>query len=302
MEPGLETVQTVDLLFPDYDSLRQGLAKDLYDQERVVQEYFEQAAHITTLNVTRLIFNASHTELRALPDAYLMLFLLQASAVEYLKSKNYTITAAGGCGLGIYGALYAAQAFTFPDGLYMLSKWATAYATLLQEKNFKKIEVRGVPHTILEKSIVKQTDGSLFLSEKLDTDRFVLSGIRSAVEAWEEQLLVKNPQREIIELPLEGGLYADLAPETIAPFKQYLEKVEFKDAQIPCFAPDNTYDLSTAPQIKEFMGQQPCIFQDRVQLIERYADAETIMIPFADKDLLTQVKTRYPEKNIITLL
>lgn len=302
MEPGLETVQTVALLFPDYDSLRQGLAKDLYDQERVVQEYFEQAAHITTLNVTRLIFNASHTELRALPDSYSLLFLLQASAVEYLKSKNYSITAAGGCGLGVYGALYAAQAFTFPDGLYMLSKWATAYSALLQEKNFKKIEVTGMARTIIEKTIGKQAAGTIYLSEKLDTDRFVVSGIRSAVEGWEEEQLVKNPHISIVELPLEGGLYADLTPEINAAFKQYLEKVEFKDAQIPCFAPDRSYNLSTAFQIKEFISEQPCMFQDRVQLIERYADAETIVVPFADDDLLTQVKTRYPEKNIITLL
>ncbi|GEM_PF-7091612 len=302
MESGLDTVQTAALLFPDYDSLRSGLAKDLYEQERVVQEYFEQAAHITTLNITRLMFNSSESEVRALPDAYALLFLLQASAVEYLRSKNITFTQVGGYGLGVYGALFAAETFTFPDGLYMLSKWATAYNDLLHEKNFKKIQVEGISRKVLEKKIEEQDTQLIALSEKISETIYVITGIRSVVETCQEYFQTKYPESAITELSLESGLYADLAPESIAHFKQYLEKVEFKDATVTCFAPDSSHDLVHAQEIKDFVSMQPCTFQDRVQLIERYAHAETIIIPFADEALFAQVKARYPEKNIINLI
>lgn len=238
-----------------------------------------------------------------MPDAYALLFLLHASALEYLRSKNITITAVGGTGLGIYGALFAAQAFTFPDGLYMLSKWATAYNELLHEKNFKKIQVEGISRKVLEKKIAEQEPRSIALSEKLSETTYTVSGIRSVVEACEESLQKKYPESVITELPLEGGLYADLASEEkITHFKQYLEKVEFKDAAITCFAPDASHDLAHAQEIKDFVSLQPCTFQDRVQLIERYADVETIIMPFADEALFAQVKARYPEKNIINLM
>jgi [acyl-carrier-protein] S-malonyltransferase len=297
----LENIQEAALLFPDYESLRSGALKELYDQQRVVQEYFEEASHITGLNVTRLLFNASESELRSMPDAYALLFLLQASVVEYISSKNITITHVGGYGLGAYGALYGARAYTFADGLYLVSKWATAYYELLQEKNFKKISVSGVTLKELKKVLSSQDTHQVMLSEKFSETGFAVSGVRSVVEFCEEELLKLQEKCMIIELPLEGGLYADLAPEITLNFKLYLEKVEFKDSQTICFSPHKTEDLVTAQQIKDFIIEQPFLYQDRVQLIERYAACQTIIVPLADEALLAQLRARYPEKNIITL-
>ncbi len=297
----LENIQEAALLFPDYESLRSGIAKNLYDQERVVQEYFEEAAHITGLNITRLMFNASESELRSLPDSYALLFLVHAATGAYIRSKDITITHVGGMGIGAYGALHSARAYTFADGLYLVSKWAAAYYELLQEKNFKKILVAQIPLKDLKKIIAKQENGQVILSEKISDDLFVVSGMRSAVEAFEEQLMAAHSNGVITELPLDGGLYADLASESTLNFKQYLEKVEFKDAEVTCFSPHKQEDLVTAQQIKEFVIEQPFLYQDRVQLIERYAECSTIIVPFADQPLLEQLRAQYPEKNIITL-
>lgn len=297
---------TCAILFPGYASLRSGLAEKLHEEHRVVQEYFEEAAHITTLNVTKLLFNSSESEMRALPDAYPLLFLLQASATEYLRSQNYIITQVGGYGLGAYGALYAARAFTFPDGLYMLSKWALAYQELLEHTNFKKILVSGVSHKELKHIIAhdlnKDMSPEVAVSEKLESEQYMITGSRAVVEILEERIIDKFDSVTINEESLEAGLYASLAStESIANFKLYLEKVEFTDAAVPCFSPHSSVNIKTAQEIKEFVVEQPFLSQDLVQLIERYADVDTLVIPFADEALLTAVKTRYPEKNIITL-
>lgn len=297
----LENIQEAALLFPDYESLVSGAAKELHDRERVVQESFEEAAHITGLNVTRLLFNASESELHSLPDAYALLFLLQASVVEYIRSKNINVTHVGGYGLGAYGALYAARSYTFADGLYLVSKWASAYYQLLQEKNFKKISVSFVTLKELKKILSKLDNNMIMLSEKVSDDIFFISGTRSMVEAFEEALMPVHPESVIVELPLEGGLYADLAPESDLNFKQYLEKVEFHDAESICFSPHKNQDLTTGQQIKEFVIAQPFLLQDRMQLIERYAECQNIIVPFADKALIAQLIERYPEKNIIPL-
>ncbi len=295
----LETIKSCALLFPGYDSLRSGIAKELHDQHRTVQEYFEEAAHITTLNVTRLLFNASESELRSLPDAYALLFLVQASVVSYLRFKEIEITSVGGCGLGAHGALFACGAFNFPDGLYMSSKWATLYQDLLHEKNFKKVKVDGITLAKLKKLIAKH-DTSLAISEKITESEFVVAGARSIVEEVEDQLTLDGIAHT--ELVLEGGLYADLAPDAYANFKIHLEKVTFNDPQVTCFRPDVSKDFKSAQEVKEFIAHQPFLFQDHAQLIERYAESEILVIPFADQELLEQVHTRYPEKNIITLL
>lgn len=302
MESELQTFEAITscaLLFPGYDSLRSGIAKGLHDQHRIVQEYFEEAAHITTLNVTRLLFNASESELRSLPDAYALLFLVQASVVAYLRFKEIEITSVGGCGLGACGALFASGAFNFPDGLYMSSKWATLYQELLHEKNFKKVKVNGITLVKLKKLIAKYGT-SLAISEKITESEFIVAGTRSIVEEVEEQLTLDG--RAHTELVLEGGLYADLAPDAYTNFKVHLEKVTFNDPQVTCFRPDVSKDFKSAQEVKDFIAHQPFLFQDHVQLIERYVESETLVIPFANQELLEQVRTRYPEKNIITLL
>ncbi len=298
----LENIQEAVLLFPDYESLHSGIAKELYNRNRVVQEYFEEAAHITGLPVTRLLFNASESELRSLPDAYVLLFLVHAATTAYIRSKDITLSAVGGYGLGAYGALHAARAYTFADGLYLISKWAAAYYELLQEKNFKKISVSNCSLKDLKKNLSKQDKELIMLSEKVSDDVFFITGTRSVVEIFEEDFMPLHPESVIVELPLEGGLYADLAPESNAQFKQYLEKVEFKDAESVCFSAHVSEDLITAQQIKDFIIKQPFLYQDRVQLIERYAAYQNFIVPFADEALIQQLRARYPEKNIIAVL
>lgn len=298
----LNAVQECAILFPGYSSLRQGLAQSLHDNHREVQELFEEAAHITELNMSRLIFSAPESEMRYLPDAYLLLFLLHASAVAYCRTQNMTIVAVGGAGMGAYSALYTAHAYTFADGLYMLSKWGSAYNELLQSTNFKKIQVTGVTYKELQKLLIKQDSSEIAISEIITGSSCALSGMRSVVEAFEEKILSKKADVVITELPLEAGLYAPFASESVANFRQYLEKVEFQDTDIACFAPQENRDLILAPEIKEFVAEQPFLLQDHVQLLERYSKFDTIVIPFADDALLAQVTLRYPEKNIITLL
>lgn len=297
-----ENIQEVAVLLPNYESLCSGMAHALHDRERVVQEYFEEAAHITGLDITRLLFTASASELRSLPEAYIVLFLVHAATDAYIRSKGIAITHVGGYGLGAYGALHAARAYTFVDGLYLVSKWAAAYAELLHERNFKKISVSPISLQDLHQVLSTHDKHQVALSEKVSDDVFFVSGARSVVELCEEALLAARPDSVIIELPLESGLYAPLDAEKSAMFAQYLEKVEFKDAEIPCFNPHRSGALQTADQIKEFIIKQPFLFQDRVQLLEQFADCPVLVVPFADKPLLEQLRARYPEKNIITEL
>jgi malonyl CoA-acyl carrier protein transacylase len=171
----------------------------------------------------------------------------------------------------------------------------------VQEHNFKKILITGVSHTQLNELLSAKPHQNSILSEKLGALQFVVTGTRSAVEACEEELLRLHKNALCEELAVEGGLYADLVSTSNLNFKQYLEKVEFKNPQIECFSPANAADLLTAQQIKEFIVELPFLYQDRVQLIERYAACSTLVVPFADESLRTALAARYPEKNIITL-
>lgn len=282
-----DKVTEVAVLFSDYQCLRQGLLKSLYDQERIVQDDFEQTSHITQQDMVRLAYNSSLSEVRALPDAYALLFLLQTTVTHLLRAQEITITHVGGVGMGAYAALYTARCYTFADGLYTVSKWAKLYEQFLQTHSFKKIEISG--------KLGKNK--SLFISEQLTPDTCTVGGETQDIEAFQE----KHSDKVIRDYPLESGLYADVMPDERAQFQQILLKVEYADAQIPCFDAHVPGVLQTAAEIKDFVANQPFQMQNYVQLVEQYADCTTILMPCADESLYEYVKQRYPEKNIIIL-
>ena len=296
---GAVSTQQAALLFPDYASLRSGIAQTLYHEQRVVQEYFEEAGHITGSNIPRLLYQASESELRSLPEAYSILFLVQAATQAYLSSTGITFTAVGGLGLGAYAALHAARAYTFADGLYIMSKLALVYQELLEANNFKKISVSPIGLAAVQGALAKLDSQQIALSEKVTHDTFVISGRRSVVEKLEEEH-ASMPGIQIDELPLEGGLHAQLDAFDETAFKRYLEKVEFQDTHVTCYSPHQVHDLVYAQDVKEFAATNQFLLQDRPQLIERYAQAELLVAPFADDGLLKQLRTRYPETKIVT--
>ena len=46
----------IALLFPGYGSQFVGMGKELYDEYRIVQEYFEEASHVLNINFVKLMF------------------------------------------------------------------------------------------------------------------------------------------------------------------------------------------------------------------------------------------------------
>ncbi len=301
MKYQLEKESRVAFLFPDYEALVPGFAQHLYHHDRIVQEYVEEAAHISGLPVARFFYNSSISELHALPDCYQLLFVQQVSICAYLRSQGIAVIQVGGLGTGVYSALCAAGSFTFAEGLYMLSKWGVSYEQLLHEKNFKKILIVGIPEKNLTKILAGYDHAQIVLSEKFDTLHFAVSGLRLIVEEFQAAVIKQYASSNITEMPLESGLYANFMQETTAYYRQYLEKIEFKNPELPVYLPYPSKELSSA-QVKEIVACQETVYQDHMYLIDQFIGVDTIIMPGAGKNLSALVQTRYPEKKIITVI
>jgi [acyl-carrier-protein] S-malonyltransferase len=69
----------VAMLFPGYSSQFVGMGKELYDEYRVVQEFFEEASNCLNLNFVKLCFASSDAELSKVHKAYPAMFLVSTS-------------------------------------------------------------------------------------------------------------------------------------------------------------------------------------------------------------------------------
>ena len=282
------------ILFSDTGFQKTGWGKQLHDQERVIQEYFEQAEHILATSTTRLAFNATVSEMNALPESYALAYLLQASYAGYLKKHGVSIERFAGIGIGAYAAGYAAGAYTFADGLYLVSKWTTLYRDHLLENSLRKLSISGISH----KKIKTVLPSTVYFSEIIAPDVCTVAGKTAEIELLQQTLVEAYPHAQMVLLDVELGIYGGI-DEVCQVYKQYLEKVEFNDITAPLISSiDHVSALTQAADLKAYFGDLPCSTQYVGAVLEQFADIDTLFLPYAGQPLLEWVQARYPDKRI----
>src|ERR1700679_1827025 len=138
------------MLFPGYESQFVGIGKELYDQHRLMQEYFEEASSCLNLNFVKLCFASSDSELSKIQNSYPILFLLSTAVAALLKQEGIRPDVCVGYCDGQMSALSAGGGISMPDGLYFFSKYAAFYQELLKEYPFKSYRIKGMDRVLLE--------------------------------------------------------------------------------------------------------------------------------------------------------
>jgi len=110
------TSMKIALLFPGYGSQFVGMGKELYNDYRIVQEYFEEASNCINTNFVKLCFASSDAELSKITNAYTSLFLVGSSIYALLKELEIEPDMVAGYNNGEFAAMFAGGCFSFPDG------------------------------------------------------------------------------------------------------------------------------------------------------------------------------------------
>src|SRR5579872_2345677 len=98
----------IALLFPGYGSQYVGMGKELYDEYRIVQEYFEEASNCVNINFVKLCFASSDSEISKLVNAYTSLFVIGGAVSALLKEHGIVPDVVAGYNNGEITALFAA--------------------------------------------------------------------------------------------------------------------------------------------------------------------------------------------------
>ncbi len=98
--------------FPGQGSQHVGMAKDLYDNFRVVRELFEEASDATSLHLRRLCFEGPESDLLLTENTQPALLTASVAAFRVAETeRGFVPSAVAGHSLGEYSALVAAGAF-----------------------------------------------------------------------------------------------------------------------------------------------------------------------------------------------
>jgi [acyl-carrier-protein] S-malonyltransferase len=293
----------IAVFFPGYGSQYVGMGKDVYDENRLVQEYFEEASNCLNINFVKLCFASSETELASMPNAYTTIFLLSSALYALLKQEGINPSLVAGYNIGEYSSLLAANSITLPDGLYLLNKLANFYQELLATVEVRMIHVRAVDTHILTtlcEHASRADDRAVIASYNSPTEHIV-SGSRAVIEYVQQRVLDIDGGATAEDMPLEFGLHSPLMDPVARNLKIYLEKVDFKNVQVPWLSGIDGRIILHGEEIKQRVIQQivtPIHFPRVLQAVHEY----DVLVTMGPGHQLSQlIAAYYPEKQCVVI-
>lgn len=292
----------IGVLFPGYGSQFIGMAKELYDESRVVQEYFEEASSCLDVNFVKLCFASSDTELARMDNAYASIFLVSSALFALLKERNVKPYLIAGYNQGEFAAIHAAGGFTFPDGLYLLSKYSSLYAEMLTSVDANGIRVSGLSFEQIHDACQKITKPGRWVHvalQNLPTEHVVM-GSPEAIERVRERVM-EQPEVEIYDADVELGLHAMSMEPVVNNLKIYSEKVDFKDLTVPMVSNARAQAIMQAADVKSALIEQLQSMVRWSECLQKLGECDLLVEVGPGTLLTTMVKKVYPDKHCMAI-
>lgn len=297
----------IALVFPGYGSQHVGMGKELYDEYRIVQEYFEEASNCTAINFVKLCFASSDAEISKLVNGYSSLFVLSCAIFALLKENGITPDVVAGYNNGEVAAFYAAGCFNFPDGVYLLLKQCSFFQELLDAMDIEVIRIKNVTLSDSSPSIenicrqMSDDSGIVYVAFYNQYNDYTIVGSSSKIKQLHDKLEEIDGDITIEYISPAVGLHCAMMNTVVEQFKIYLEKVDFKDVTLPIISGIDGEKIIQGDVLKDRFiryANEPVNF---VAVMDGLHDYDIIIVPLPAQELVELLKIRYPHKTVIAI-
>lgn len=227
-------------VFPGQGSQAIGMGIDLLDAS-YAKDKFAQAEEILGWSVTEVCQSEDDKISRTLYTQPSM-YVVESILTDLLREKGQQADLVAGHSLGEYVALYVAGVFEWSAGLRLIKRRAELMDSVAGGMMAALI---GFDREQLQQQIQQTPD--VVLANDNSSAQVVISGTPAAVETVISQVKTKRA----IPLKVSGAFHSPLMAAAATEFREVLESVTFKPAQIPVLSnvePTPTLDASVLKQ------------------------------------------------------
>lgn len=244
-------------VFPGQGAQYVGMGKDLHDNFKVAKEIFAQADEALGFSITKMCFEGPEEDLKLTFNTQPAILTVSMAANAALKENGILPDMAAGHSLGEYSALVAAGAMEFADAVRIVRQRGQFMQEAVPVGQGAMAAVMGMK----DEDVVRickelEQDGNVVQAVNFNCPgQVVIAGSADGVEKATVKLKENGAKRAML-LPVSAPFHSTLMVPAAARLKEALDKVEFKDAQIPVYSNVTGKPMKNKDEIKDLLVKQ----------------------------------------------
>lgn len=256
-----------------------GMGKELYQQEKVVKETFEEASDLLGFSMEELCFeeNDQMNETKFTQPAILT---VSTAFLRVLTEKGFQADAVAGLSLGEYTALVASGALTFEDAVQLVHKRGQFMSEAAPTGSGKMVAVMNTASEVIEECCREASSIGIVSPANYNTpQQIVIGGEVAAVEKAEELLQAAGTKR-MIPLNVSGPFHTALLEPASKRLNEVLQTIVFGEMHLPVIS-NTTAKIMPQEDIVSLLTRQvmsPVRFSDSVVTMKELGISRAVEI------------------------
>ncbi len=240
-------------VFPGQGAQFSGMGKNLYEQNTIAKEYFEQANEILGFRITDIMFSGSDEDLKQTKVTQPAVFL--HSVIAFLTTPDLIPDMVAGHSLGEFSALVANKVLSFEDGLRLVARRAAAMQRACEINPSTMAAVLGLEDAVVEQVCKEFTDEVVVAANYNCPGQLVISGSITGIQQAAEKMKAAGAKRALI-LPVGGAFHSPLMEPAKEELQAAIENTTFSNPTCPVYQ-----NVDASPYIDPNMIKQNLINQ-----------------------------------------
>ncbi|MDU5335281.1 ACP S-malonyltransferase [Enterococcus sp.] len=266
-------------LFSGQGAQYAGMGKELYQQEKIVKETFEEASDLLGFSMEDLCFS-ENDQLNETKYTQPAILTVSTAFLRVLTAKGFQADAVAGLSLGEYTALVASGALAFSDAVQLVHKRGQFMSEAAPTGSGKMVAVMNTAAEIIEDCCNEASDLGIVSPANYNTpQQIVIGGEVAAVEKAEELLQAAGTKR-MIPLNVSGPFHTALLEPASKQLNEVLQTIAFGEMQIPVIS-NTTAEIMPQKDIVSLLTRQvmsPVRFSDSVETLKEMGVTQLIEI------------------------
>ena len=229
-----------------------GMGKDLYDQNALAKELFEQANEILGFRITDLMFDGEDEDLKQTRVTQPAIFLHSVILAASLDGFHPDMVA--GHSLGEFSALVANRALSLKDGLNLVFKRAMAMQKACEVQSSTMAAIIGMEDSQVEQ-VCSEIDEIVVTANYNSPGQIVISGSVPGIDAAVKKLSAMGAKRAL-KLAVGGAFHSPLMEPARAELEEAIQAAPFSDPLCPVYQNVNALPSSDPETIKANLVSQ----------------------------------------------